>query len=226
MSGANLKGAQQGATVTQKHRPNYSDDPNTHKRKMQKESTVAVDVRAPQVSRIKIGIRIKTFQNIDSLKIKGQGHPLKLWKETDPFPPGEPPLSGGQPSIANQLKAIYDTSNTDGTPTGDQWIGFIAKYDPAQHGTKSFDTDLVVNPVDNIPANGFQPVTIAFTTEGNRFETDHYIVATSILPGEKSTFAHMAITLNKKTAAPPKKKTTKAKTAKKKTKKTTKKRKR
>ena len=83
-----------------------------------------------------------------------------------------------------------------------------------------------MNPVDNIPANGFQPVTIAFTTEGNRFETDHYIVATSILPGEKSTFAHMAITLNKKTAASPKKKTTKAKTAKKKTKKTTKKRKR
>ena len=76
-----------------------------------------------------------------------------------------------------------------------------------------------MNPVDNIPANGFQPVTIAFTTEGNRFETDHYIVATSILPGEQSTFAHMAITLNKKTAAPPKKKTTKAKTARKKTKK-------
>jgi hypothetical protein len=216
MSGADIKGAQQGATITQKHRPNYSDDPVTHKRKMEKESTVGIDVRAPQVSRIKIGIRIKTYEKIDSLQIKGKGTPLMLWKETDPFPSGEPPLSGGQPSIVTQLKAIYDTDNPDGTPTGDQWIGFIAKYDPADHGTKIFDTDLVVNPVDKIPANGFQPVTIAFTTEGNRFETDHYIVATSILPGEDSTFAHMAITLNKKKVAASKKKTSKAKTAKKK----------
>lgn len=195
MSGANIKGPQQLAVVKQKHRPNYSNDVATGRRKMEKESSVEIDVRAPQTSRIKIGIRVKSYQQIETLQIKGRGTVLKLWKETDPFPSGEGPLSSGQPSITTQLEAVFPTVNPDGTATGDQWVGFIAKYDPTVHGTKSFDTDLVVNPVDRIPANGFQPVTIAFTPEGNLFQTDHYLVATSVLPGENSTFSHTAITL-------------------------------
>jgi hypothetical protein len=213
MSSGGAMGVQQGAAVNQKHRPNYSNDTGTGRRQMEKESGLEYRVNGAQVARIKIGIRIRAYHQIESLKVLGRAHPVKaltVWPETS-WPAGEPVLAPPQSPISQQCDSVYSTTNPDGSPTGDMWFGFVAKYDPSQHGTNGFDTTIVVKNVDLIPANGFETVTIVFTPEGNMFATDHYIVATSVLPGENSTFAHRSVVLNGSGSAKGKKGSTSSK---------------
>lgn len=209
MSSSGAAGVQQGAIVNQKHRPNYSNDA-AGRRKMEKESGLDFKVNGPQVTRIKIGIRIKNSHDIEKLTVVGNGNPMMVWKETS-FPASEPPLRPPQPLVSDQCNAIYSTTNADGSPSGDRWFGFVAKYDPNVHGANGFDTSIVVTKVDLIPRKGFEPVTIAFTFEGILFATGHYIVATSVLPGEDSTFDHKTITLGTSGSAKSKKGPTSAK---------------
>lgn len=215
MSSSGAMGVQQGAAIKQKRRPNYSDDPTSHRRKMEKESSLDFRVNGAQIARIKIGIRIRGYHEIETLTVKGRGRSMILWPETS-WPSTEPLLNPPQPPISQQCDLVFSTTNPDGSPSGDRWFGFVAKYNPSQHGSNGFDTTIVVKNVDLIPANGFETVTIAFTTEGTLFATGHYVVATSVLPGEDSTFLHRSVTLGKSRDGKDKKgsKSSKSKTAK------------
>lgn len=224
MSSSGATGVQQGAIVKQKHRPDYSND-GDGRRQMSKDSGLDYTVTGPQTARIKIGIRLKDYLPIDKLIVSGANHTMTVWKETQ-WPVAEPRLGLGtvppgslQAPISEQCESILPTANT-----GDAWTGFVAKYNPNVHGSRGFDTTIVVKDINLIPQNGFVPVTIVFTTEGIMFGTGHYVVATSVLPGEGSQFAHSSVRIGasdggkgKKGPSSSKNKSAKSKAAKSKT---------
>jgi hypothetical protein len=178
MSGLTAAGAKQGIVVNQKHRPNYYDKSATE-RAIDKESSVTLPSMGKIKGGLRIGIRIRDKQTIDSLQIHGKNNSLSPQQEGAPY------------TIATELETICPASRY-----GDKWVGFTATYDPSTHGGGPFETQLKVYPInDFIDPHGFQTVSIAVTTAGDTFTSGSYLVATSVLPGEESLMIHKAIQL-------------------------------
>jgi hypothetical protein len=166
MSGPGAKGAKQRVRVYQDGQATYPGGG------IRRKGLVDVDSRlSKETKKVLIGLRIRNGQDIADFKLFGKkaGHvvPIPLVREA----------AGG--SIATQLQAVAGD-------VGEQWIGYVADYNHIQHGKNGFTTELQLTNFTTV-ANGFQEVPIAFTYKdpaGNEFTAGHYIVGTSILPGQ------------------------------------------
>lgn len=135
---------------------------------------VDVDKRlSRQTRKVLIGLRVRSDQDILDFKLFGKKGatkpPIPLAREA----------SGGP--IATQLEAVASAP-------GERWIGYVADYNHRQHGENGFTTELQVSSF-TANANGFQEVPVAFTYKdpaGNEFTAGHYLVTTSILPGQNA----------------------------------------
>jgi hypothetical protein len=166
MSGPGAKGAKQRVRVYQKGQATYPLGG------IKRNGLVDVDTRlGKEALKVLIGFRIEAAQDIVDFQLFGKkgGHPKQIptQREVAPF------------NIATQLQVIAPEA-------GEKWIGYIADYDPSEHGGNPFTTVLEVRPFTT-NGNGFQEVPVAFTYQdpaGNEFTAGHYIVGTSILPGK------------------------------------------
>ena len=185
MSGLTAEGAKQGIVVIQQRRPDFSDKSPTE-RMIDKHSTVTVPQMGTIKGGLRIGIRIRKRQTIESFQIHGKNNSdLSPQRERHPF------------TIARELEEICPAD-----ASGDQWIGYNATYDPGTHGGGPFDTQLMLYPTNGfIHDHGFQTVSIAVTTGGDDFRSGSYLVATSVLPGEHSLMMHRSIQLASGTAS-------------------------
>ena len=162
MSGKNIRGPVQKSRVRQKGKPTYDGG------KISKESEISIDDEVGRSRKdIKIGIRVQGDQDITEFKLFGTdkyGNPKEI--PTTPDAVGE---------IERELQSVSPAP-------GEKWVGYIAQYKPKEHGLDNFRTSITVDPFAADP-KGFQEVAVAFTYAEKHFDTDHYLVATSILPG-------------------------------------------
>jgi hypothetical protein len=163
MSGPGAKGPKQRARVFQDGKANHAGGG------IQRKGLVDVDKKIKRKSReVLIGLRVRNDQDVVSLRLWGKKGTVEI--------PVAREAAGG--TIVNQLNAVAPAP-------GEQWIGFVSDYDKDLHGTNGFRTDIRVSNFTATP-NGFQEVPVAFTYKdpaGNEFTAGHYIVTTSILPG-------------------------------------------
>lgn len=168
MSGPGAKGPKQRVRVYQQGKATYPAGGISRK------GLVDVDKRLSRMARqVLIGLRVRNNQDILQFKLFG-----KKGASKPPIPLTREPAGG---TIATQL-------NTVAPAPGEQWIGYVANYNHTQHGKNGFTTELEVS---NFTAsvNGFQEVPVAFTYKdpaGNEFTAGHYLVTTSILPGQNA----------------------------------------
>lgn len=166
MSGPGAKGAKQRARVFQEGKASYQGGG------IQRTGLVDVDKRLARQSRkVLIGLRVRNDQDVLSLKIFGKNGTVEI--------PVTREAAGG--TIATQLNMVAPAA-------GEQWIGFVSDYEKPLHGTNGFKTQIQVSNF-TANANGFQEVPVAFTYKdpaGNEFTAGHYIVTTSILPGQNA----------------------------------------
>jgi hypothetical protein len=168
MSGPGAKGPKQRVRVYQDGQATYPAGG------IRRKGLVDVDKRLTRAARkVLIGLRIRATQDILDFKLFGKKGttrpPILLTREA----PGGP--------IATQLNVVAAAS-------GEQWIGFVADYNNTLHGKNGFTTELQVSNF-TANANGFQEVPVAFTYKdpaGNEFTAGHYLVTTSILPGQNA----------------------------------------
>lgn len=143
-------------------------------KKIIKDSDVTVTLPSYDEAKVRLGLRILNNQRVEDLIIYGvKGNKRKKV-------PLLPDLIG---EIAGELQNVAPAD-------GHKWVGFIASYNPKDHGNGDFVTTIAVEPF-NIHDNGFQVVAIAFTPVGSNFERHHYGVATSILPGKNGKLISM-----------------------------------
>jgi len=168
MSSAGAKGAKQRVRVYQDGQATYPGGG------IRRQGLVDVDTRlGKQMKTVLIGLRIETGQDIVDFQLFGKKGGVKV----DMHPARE--AAGGP--IATQLQAVAPE-------VGEKWIGYTADYNPNAHGKNGFTTVLEVRPFTT-NNNGFQEVPVAFTYKdpaGNEFTAGHYIVGTSILPGQNA----------------------------------------
>jgi hypothetical protein len=168
MSGAGAKGAHQRVRVYQTGHATYAAG------NFERNGLVDVDSRlGRQAKTVLIGLRIRNDQDILDFKLFG-----KKGNTTKQIPLIRQPPGG---AIANQLAVVAGAA-------GEQWIGYEAQYDQAEHGQNGFTTVLKLSNF-TAAANGFQEVPVAFTYKdpaGNEFTAGHYVVGTSILPGQNA----------------------------------------
>jgi hypothetical protein len=166
MSGPGAKGAKQRARVFQDGKASYAGGG------IQRTGLVDVDKRLTRQSKeILIGLRVRNDQDVLSLRIFGKKGTVEI--------PVTREAAGG--TTATQLNMVAPEA-------GEQWIGFVSDYDKRLHGTNGFKTQIQVSNF-TANANGFQEVPVAFTYKdpaGNEFTAGHYIVTTSILPGQNA----------------------------------------
>jgi hypothetical protein len=164
MSGPDAKGAKQRARVFQDGKATIQGGV------IQRKGLVDVDKKLIRKSRkVLIGLRVRNDQDIVSLRLWGK-------KGTVEIPVTREPAGG---TISTQLDVVAPAP-------GEQWIGFVSDYKKNQHGTNGFRTDIQVSNF-TATANGFQEIPVAFTYKdpaGNEFTNGHYVVTTSILPGQ------------------------------------------
>ena len=166
MSGPGAIGPKQRARVYQQGKASYQGGV------IQRTGLVDVDSRLTRESkRVLIGLRVRNDQDVLSLRIFGKKGTVEI------------PLTREAPggTIATQLNMVAPAA-------GEQWIGFVSDYEKRLHGTNAFKTEIKVSNF-TASANGFQEVPVAFTYKdpaGNEFTAGHYIVTTSILPGQNA----------------------------------------
>lgn len=168
MSGPGAKGPKQRVRVYQAGQATYPAGG------IRRKGLVDVDKRLGRMARkVLIGLRIRTNQDILDFKLFGKKGaakpPIPLTREA----------AGG--AIATQLNVVAPAP-------GEQWIGYVADYNDTLHGKNGFTTELQVSNF-TANANGFQEVPVAFTYKdpaGNEFTAGHYLVTTSILPGQNA----------------------------------------
>jgi hypothetical protein len=168
MSSAGAKGANQRVRVYQHAKATYPGGG------IRRQGLVDVDTRlTKQMKTVLIGLRIEAAQDIVDFQLFGKKSGVKVNMNAAREAAGGP--------IATQLQTVAPE-------TGQKWIGYTADYNPTAHGTNGFTTVLEVRPF-TANSNGFQEVPIAFTYKdpaGNEFTAGHYIVGTSILPGQNA----------------------------------------
>jgi len=215
MSSDTAKGAQQQAKIRQKQKPDYFDDAGgVHE--ITKQSYVDLDLSTSDLRNVNLGLKIRDNQAIepDGFKIWGRVTATGAWKKMTVTP-----LTGSDlTEVQRQLNTVSPVTYKDATgterSTGEKWLAYKLAYDPTKHGFL-FKTELTLKPFDYVPKNGFQVVTSAFTYETVKFDEGHYIVGTSILPGEDSDFDHTAFRMKSGRSAAKGKKKKKAKSRKK-----------
>jgi hypothetical protein len=168
MSSAGAKGAKQRVRVYQNGKATYPGGG------IRRKGLVDVDTRlTKQMKTVLIGLRIETGQDIVDFQLFGKKGNVKVDMHAAREAAGGP--------IATQLQTVAPEA-------GQKWIGYTADYNPTAHGKNGFTTVLEVSPFTT-NTNGFQEVPIAFTYKdpaGNEFTAGHYIVGTSILPGQNA----------------------------------------
>jgi hypothetical protein len=168
MSGAGAKGPKQRVRVYQDGQATYPAGG------IRRKGLVDVDDRLSRMARkVLIGLRVRNNQDILDFKLFGRKGTAK--------PPIPLTREGASGAIATQLNVVAPAP-------GEQWIGYIADYDDTLHGKNGFTTELQVSNF-TANANGFQEVPVAFTYKdpaGNEFTAGHYLVTTSILPGQNA----------------------------------------
>jgi hypothetical protein len=168
MSGPGAKGPKQRVRVYQAGQATYPAGG------IRRKGLVDVDKRLGRMARnVLIGLRVRNNQDILDFKLFGKKGaakpPIPLTREA----------AGG--AIATQLNVVAPAP-------GEQWIGYVADYNHTLHGKNGFTTELQVSNF-TANANGFQEVPVAFTYKdpaGNEFTAGHYLVTTSILPGQNA----------------------------------------
>jgi hypothetical protein len=168
MSGPGAKGPKQRVRVYQQGQATYPAGGILRK------GLVDVDKRlSRKTQQVLIGLRVRSGQDILDFKLFGKKGttkpPIPLTREA----------AGGP--IASQLGVVAPAP-------GEQWIGYVAAYNKTLHGKNGFTTELQVSNF-TANANGFQEVPVAFTYKdpaGNEFTAGHYLVTTSILPGQNA----------------------------------------
>jgi hypothetical protein len=161
--------------------------------KIEKESELDAQTPKPDHAiQLKLGLRIKQAQQIETLELRPAGGGLMA---VHPQPANDP--------IAQDLAA------TLGLAADEKWATFLADYDPA-FGTK-FNSTLRVSPF-SVHDNGFQVVTVAFTHANRTFANDNYLFGLSILPGKNNAALQLPLSGSGQSAKKPVKK---AKTSKK-----------
>jgi hypothetical protein len=166
MSGPGASGAKQRARVYQVDKATYQSGG------IQRKGLVDVDKRLlREPKKVLIGLRVRNDQDILGFRMFGKNGAVQI------------PLSREAPNgtIATQLNTVAPAS-------GERWIGYVSDYDPEQHGENGFRTEIHVSNF-TANANGFQEIPVAFTYHnpaGNEFAVGHYIVTTSILPGQNA----------------------------------------
>lgn len=168
MSGPGAIGPKQRVRVYQEGKATYPAGG------IRRKGLVDVDKRLTRSAKqVLIGLRIRASQDILDFKLFGKKGttqpPIPLTREA----------AGGP--IATQLNVVA-------AAPGEQWIGYVANYDHRVHGKNGFTTELQISNF-TANANGFQEVPVAFTYKdpaGNEFTAGHYLVTTSILPGQNA----------------------------------------
>jgi len=168
MSGPGAKGPKQRVRVYQEGQATYPAGG------IRRKGLLDVDTRLTrQPGKVLIGLRVRTDQDILDFKLFGKKGatkpPIPLVREA----------AGGP--IATQLGAVASAP-------GERWIGYVADYNDTQHGKNGFTTELQVSNI-TATANGFQEIPVAFTYKnpaGNEFTAGHYLITTSILPGQNA----------------------------------------
>jgi hypothetical protein len=132
------------------------------------ERYVVADVYVPPGTlTLKLGLRIKAVQQVDTFNVKATSNGQLLTMET-----------------ANDLAP--DLTATLGLAADEKWATYrVVNYDPAAHG-KSFETTLVLSGYQ-IPDNGFQIVTIAVSHDDQTFANGSYGFGVSLIPGKNNT---------------------------------------
>jgi hypothetical protein len=132
------------------------------------ERYVLADVYVPPGSlTLKLGLRIKAVQQVDTFSVKATKNGQLLTMET-----------------ANDLAP--DLTATLGLAADEKWATYrLLNYNPAAHG-KSFETTLVLSGYQ-IPDNGFQIVTIAVSHDDQTFAGGSYGFGLSLIPGKNNT---------------------------------------
>ena len=204
MSSDRAKGAQQQARIRQMKKPDYTDDA-AGTPEIQKQSFIDLDLKTADTQNVNLGLKIRDSQVVDEFKLYGRLSASGKWKLIKTTA-----LAGADlATIRTQLNAVSPITFTDGAgidrPNGEKWVVYKVEYDPTKHGFL-FKTDLTLKPFDVVPKNGFQVVTSAFTYDTVAFDDGHYIVGTSVLPGEDSDFDHSSLTISKGTKKKKKKK--------------------
>jgi hypothetical protein len=140
------------------------------KKKVKKSSDVDVTAQKDSFG-VKVGIRVERGQEVELSLYAGPNGKVVVPIDD------EEPDDNGVMQIAREMAKAFGGDESD-------WRGFNVTYlkDYGSH----FSTKFRLQPIDNIPANGFQilPVILA------RVETDltkgHYFVGASIVPGADS----------------------------------------
>jgi hypothetical protein len=194
MSSDVAHGAQQQARIRQKKKPEYPDD-DSGTPEIQKESLIELDLATADEREVNVGLKIRASQVVDEFKLWGRRTATGTWKVIRTTA-----LTGSDlTTVQDQLNAVSPITYKDSVGTeksnGEKWVVYKAEYNPVRHGFL-FRTDLTLKPFNVVPKNGFQVVTTAFTYNTIPFDTGHYIVGTSVLPGEDSDFDHTTLKIN------------------------------
>lgn len=194
MSSDVAQGAQQQARIRQKKKPDYYNDAAGNP-EIQKESYVDLDLATADRGDVILALKIRDSQAVDEFKLWGRLTAPGTWKTIVVTPLAGADLARIQAQLNVVSPITYMDSGGTERPTGEKWVAYKVGYDPTKHGFL-FKTDLTLKPFNAVPKNGFQVVTTAFTYAGIAFDTGHYIVGTSVLPGEDSDFDHTTLKIN------------------------------
>jgi len=169
MSGGGLRGAKPAVDIKTKK---ANRDAVTGR--VKKESDVAIKMKIDKGLPVKIGMRVEQAQ--------AAGVVLKITKPVMPVTKEAttlPPVAATQP-VSFELAAAFPL------PAGstEQWVAWTGTIPGAGQVNKlDLETELEIDG-SAIPANGYQMVPVVMTYVTKAFATDHYLVDSSIIPGE------------------------------------------
>jgi hypothetical protein len=195
MSGANVRGAKPAVDI---RTLNTRRDPATGI--VTKKSLVAIRVPLMLGTDIKIGARVQQTQ-ANGVTLAITHPPMVLTKEAT-----VPPFAAG--SVCNELTMGFPPGGTE------QWVAWTGRL-PGQGAVNKLDLKTVLTIDGNaIPTSEFQLVPMLMTNRGTPFKpvapaAGHYLIDTSIIPGDDVDDIPVAPAPAKAKAKKPKKQTKK-----------------
>jgi hypothetical protein len=191
MSGGGIKGAKPAVDIKTKK---AGRDPVTNV--VKRESDVAIKMKVDLGKEIKIGMRVEQAQAA-TVALKIVKPATALTKE----PTAWPAAAG---TVPFELAAAFPVP-AGSTEQWVAWTGFLPGH--GQVNKLDLETELEIDG-SAIPAQGFQMIPVIMTYRLNDLTTDHYLVDSSVVPGQSMAAIPAAIAgkTKKKTAGKAKKK--------------------
>lgn len=129
-------------------------------------SYVHFDVVPVRGRDVKLGMKIRSHQRLDHLKLTMGDADLDVQPEPDPFP------------IAQELDTVFRHGPDE------RWIAYVVRHSPA-FDARLLELAFAVENFD-IPSHSFQPMPIVFAYSDEPFRGGHFLLAVSILTGVDS----------------------------------------